>query len=106
MKNVHQKEWKALLERDKNAVVIDCRTQREWEGGVQENAILMDVNQSLKFEKKVQALDKTKSYYVYCRSGQRSIKACRLLEAAGITNTYNLLGGMIEWKGKTVVPEI
>lgn len=30
MINVNQKEWKALLESDKNAMVIDSRTSKEW----------------------------------------------------------------------------
>lgn len=106
MKNVNQKEWKALLESNENTVVIDSRTPKEWQEGVQENALLMDVMQPIKFEKDAQALDKYKNYYVYCRSGQRSIKACTLLEAAGIPQTYNLLGGMLEWNGKTDIPSI
>jgi rhodanese-related sulfurtransferase len=104
MKNINQKEWKSLLESDKNAVVIDSRTPQEWQDGVQENALLMDVMQPLKFEKEAQTLDKDKNYYVYCRSGQRSIRACNLLDAAGVSQTYNLLGGMLEWDGKRVIP--
>lgn len=106
MKNVDQTEWKALIEKDDNAVVIDVRTPNEWMEGVQENALLIDVMNPIKFEQTVKNLDKTKNYYVYCRSGQRSLRACNLLETLGIAKTYNLLGGMLEWQGKTIIPDI
>ncbi|WP_047244966.1 rhodanese-like domain-containing protein [Maribacter thermophilus] len=106
MKNVDQNEWQSLIEKDENAVVIDVRTPNEWMEGVQENALLINVMDPAKFEEAAKNLDKTKNYYVYCRSGQRSLRACHLLEATGIANTYNLLGGMLEWQGKTVIPDI
>tara|TARA_R110002167_G_scaffold125448_11_gene305608 strand:- start:4885 stop:5202 length:318 start_codon:yes stop_codon:yes gene_type:complete len=104
MKNVTQEEWERLIENDDKAVVIDSRTPLEWREGIQENALMMDVNQPLIFEKEAGKLQKDKNYYVYCRSGQRSIRACTLLESAGIQNTYNLLGGMMHWHGKVVDP--
>ncbi|VAW12208.1 Protein containing rhodanese-like domain [hydrothermal vent metagenome] len=106
MKNITQEEWVDLITKDDKAVLIDTRTPNEWTEGIQENAILMDVLQPVKFEQATQALDKDKNYYVYCRSGQRSMNACRLLESAGIKTTFNLLGGMTMWKGRTVVPEL
>lgn len=36
----------------------------------------------------------------YCRSGQRSMQACMLLETFGFTNVKNLVGGMLEWQDK------
>lgn len=104
MKNVTEKEWNKLISADENAVIIDARTQKEWVDGVLENAVLMDVMQPMNFEQDAKKLNKHKNYYVYCRSGQRSIRACSLLEAYGIGKTYNLLGGILGWTGKTVVP--
>ena len=106
MKNITQEEWVALIAKDEKAILIDTRTPNEWAEGIQENAILMDVLQPVKFEQDTQALDKDKNYYVYCRSGQRSMNACRLLESAGINTTFNLLGGMMIWEGPTVVPKL
>ena len=36
----------------------------------------------------------------YCRSGQRSMQACLMLEAFGFTDVKNLTGGMLGWKEK------
>ena len=104
MKNITQVEWKALLENNDNAVIIDCRTPDEWRDGIIENAILMNINDPQSFMDGVNNLDKEKNYFVYCRSGNRSLQACQILESVGINNTYNLLGGILAWEGKTVLP--
>ena len=106
MENVTEKEWTKLISADEDAVIIDARTQKEWTEGVLENAVLMDVMQPMQFEQDAKKLDKNKNYYVYCRSGQRSIRACSLIEASGIGKTYNLLGGILGWTGKTVLPSL
>ncbi len=36
----------------------------------------------------------------YCRSGNRSMQACLMLETFGFTNVKNLLGGMMDWQQK------
>ena len=36
----------------------------------------------------------------YCRSGNRSMQACLMLETFGFTNVRNLLGGMMDWQQK------
>ena len=50
----------------------------------------------------LEALDKSKNYYVYCRSGARSAKACEIMNSIGFENAYNLLGGFLEWDGEVV----
>lgn len=104
MKNITQIEWRELLTNDDNAFIIDCRTPNEWREGVFENSILMNINDPQSFMDKVNKLDKEKNYYVYCRSGNRSVMACQVLESIGVKSTYNLLGGVIEWDDKTVNP--
>ncbi len=106
MENVTEKEWNKLIAADENAVIIDARTDKEWIEGTLENVLMMDVMQPMRFEQDAKKLDKNKNYYVYCRSGQRSMMACSLLEASGISETYNLLGGILGWTGKTVVPAL
>lgn len=104
MRDINQTEWLELISNDKNAVIIDARTPKEWAEGIIENAILMDVLEPESFEKNADELDKSKNYYVYCRSGKRSVRACQILEAKGHTQTYNLLGGWLAWEGPKVTP--
>jgi rhodanese-related sulfurtransferase len=46
-------------------------------------------------------MDKSKTYFLYCRSGNRSSQACRYMQESGF-NTYNLVGGMLDWDGEIV----
>jgi len=43
---------------------------------------------------------KNEEVICYCRSGNRSMQACLVLETFGFTNVKNLQGGMIGWREK------
>ena len=104
MKNINQQEFRELIANDANAVIIDCRSEFEWNDGVIENSKLIDISDSHGFMNEANKMDKEKNVYVYCRSGVRSVSACQILESIGFSNTYNLLGGIMSWQGKVVVP--
>ena len=105
MKNINHIEFKNLTENDQDAGIIDCRTAMEWDEGIIEESVLLDLFDSHGFMHEAAKLDKDKNYYVYCRSGVRSVTACQILESVGINNTFNLLGGIINWQGKIVAPK-
>tara|TARA_R110000787_G_scaffold109035_2_gene217562 strand:- start:45845 stop:46165 length:321 start_codon:yes stop_codon:yes gene_type:complete len=105
MKNITHIEFKNQIESDPNAIIIDCRTAMEWDQGIIENSILLDLFDSHGFMHESEKFDKDKSYYVYCRSGVRSVNACQILESIGIKSTYNLLGGIMSWQDKIVAPK-
>ena len=48
----------------------------------------------------IEKLNKDKSYYVYCRTGVRSANSCQLMNELGFDKVYNLIGGIVEWKGE------
>jgi len=52
---------------------------------------------------KINYLDKKKEYFVYCRSGARSLNACLIMNNIGIDKTYNLKGGIIEWNDQDLL---
>ena len=86
-------------------MILDVRTQSEWEEGIIPNAIHIDIYKGQGFIYEVDALDKSKNYYVYCKAGGRSAQACSIMNQLGFENTYNLLGGIMEWDGEVIVPE-
>ena len=96
-----QEDWKSKLEADDNAFLLDVRTLQEFEAGHITNASLLDIYQSREFIEGIKSFDPSKNYYVYCRSGVRSGQACKLMNQIGISKTYNLLGGFMEWVGES-----
>lgn len=97
-----QEDWVSQFEADQNAVMLDVRTEDECDQGIIESSINIDIYKEPEFVAAIEALDKSKNYYVYCRSGVRSAKACAIMNDLGIENAYNLLGGIIEWNGDIV----
>ncbi|RYH75544.1 rhodanese-like domain-containing protein [Flavobacteriaceae bacterium 144Ye] len=102
MADLTQEEWAKQLSADTNAVVLDVRTQDEVDEGIIPNAVHIDIYGGQEFISKVEELDKTKNYYVYCRSGNRSGQACAIMNQLGFDNAYNLVGGIAEWEGDIV----
>lgn len=102
--NLSQEDWVAQLEADEKAVILDVRTEDEFNDGYIENAVNIDINKGQAFIYEIEELDKNKNYYVYCRSGARSAKACQIMNELGFENAYNLLGGILDWEGETVNP--
>jgi rhodanese-related sulfurtransferase len=100
--NLTQDEWVSQFEADESAVILDVRTEDECDQGIIENSINIDIHKGQEFIDAIEALDKSKNYYIYCRSGVRSAKACEIMNELGFENTYNLLGGIIEWNGDIV----
>ena len=100
--NLTQEDWVLQLEADENSVILDVRTEDECNQGVIPNSINIDIYLGQEFMEQLETLDKTKNYYVYCRSGARSAKACEAMNTLGFENAYNLLGGILEWNGDVV----
>ncbi|MBU2061783.1 MAG: rhodanese-like domain-containing protein [Bacteroidetes bacterium] len=99
-----QQDWVSQLEADEKAVILDVRTEDEFNDGIIENAINIDIHKGQGFISEIEALDKDKNYYVYCRSGARSGKACEVMNELGFKNAYNLSGGILAWNGDVVAP--
>ena len=95
-----QEEWSEQLNNDTNAFVLDVRAPHEVEEGYIPNATNIDIYLGQGFLDEIEKLDKSKNYYVYCRSGNRSGQACAIMNSIGIENAYNLEGGFMNWEGE------
>ena len=100
--NLTQKDWVSQFEADENAVILDVRTEDEFNEGFIASAINIDIHKGQDIVTEIETLDKNKNYYVYCRSGMRSAKACEIMNQLGFENAYNLIGGITEWEGEVI----
>ena len=66
--------------------VIDVRTETEWDTGHLEGALHIEWQDILKIPSDIQ---KDEEIFLYCRSGNRSGKATKILLEAGYVNAKN-----------------
>ncbi len=100
--DIDQDEWIELTTNDDNGIILDVRTPDEISEGYIANMKSIDFFEGQLFLEEISKLDKTKNYYIYCRSGNRSGQACDIMEQLGFENTYNLEGGFMNWTGDIV----
>ncbi len=81
---------------DKNFIILDVRTPREFHGGYIDGAININYFEN-DFKDRLEVLDKDKTYLVYCRSGRRSKKTQNIMERLGFKSVYNMAGGILQW---------
>ena len=98
--NLDSQTFESQMKTDENAVLIDVRTEDEFDEIRIPNSKLINLMDS-DFQEQISKLDKTKSYYVYCRSGNRSYHAGNLMMKMGFEKVYNLASGIIGWRGET-----
>jgi rhodanese-related sulfurtransferase len=99
--NLEQKEWWSQFLNDEHGIIIDVRTEDEFESGKIPGALNIDIYKGQGFIYRVEELDKAKNFYVYCAAGVRSANACGVMQQLGFENVYNLVGGFSNWEGPT-----
>ncbi len=95
--NIDVTSAKKLITENPDMIILDVRTPGETKNGTLPNAIKIDFKNS-NFQDEINKLDKNKSYLVYCKSGGRSVGACKKMKAAGFTKLINMKGGYSSWK--------
>ena len=87
---------KTIFVKDPGAVILDVRTPEEFKDGHIEGALLINFFDA-DFKEQVEALDKEKPVYIYCRSGNRSQKAGNILTEMGFKEVYDIENGFMSW---------
>lgn len=85
------------IKQQSEAIILDVRTPEEFEKGHLPNAININKN-AASFVLEIAALDKEKTYFVYCLSGARSSAAAQILSEQNFKNVYQLQGGILQWR--------
>ena len=78
-------------------VILDVRTPQEVAGGYIAGAINLDFY-SETFRDELNRLDKDQTYLIYCRSGNRSGNALKMMTELGFREVYNISDGIIGWQ--------
>ena len=91
---------KALMDSESGYIIIDARTQEEYDQGHIPRAILIPEYEIVDRAEK-ELPDKDQLILVYCRSGRRSKIAAEELVKLGYTNVKEF-GGIIDWEYEIV----
>ena len=82
---------------DGNFVLLDVRTPKEFQEERIRGAVDVDFL-SKTFREELAKLDRGKTYLVYCRTGNRSNGALKVMKEEGFRDVYHLDGGIMKWK--------
>ena len=93
--NLSAKEAHALMEEDKNLIVIDVRSSKEYQKDSIAGAINIPFSEMEENLSRVE-LFKNKKILLYSERGKRSIDASHLLSKEGF-NLFHLNGGVVFW---------
>ena len=100
-RHVAAADAKRLIEQNPDLVLLDVRTPDEFSQGHVQGARNLDFY-APNFEQQLTALDSTKTYLLYCASGNRSGKAAKMLEGHNFGTVYNSTAGFQELKSAGV----
>ena len=93
--NIGAEKFSELMEKEDH-VVLDVRAPGELqEGSIPEHKMINFFEPD--FRDQIEKLDKSKTYLIYCRSGNRSGQACAMMADMGFDHLYNLEGGIGAW---------
>lgn len=98
--NLSPAETRDLLAKragDPDFVLLDVRTRKEFDAERIAGAVLVDYN-SPSFRDEIAKLDREKTYLVYCRTGNRSAGALKVMRESGFRNVFHLASGISKWK--------
>ena len=93
--NITAEEAKQIMDNEEGYIILDVRTQEEYDQGHIPGAIVIS-HEEIEEKAKQLLTDKDQLILVYCRSGRRSKIAAEALAVLGYTNIKEF-GGISDW---------
>ncbi len=84
-----------VLAENPEVVLLDVRTLEENQADALPDSVVIPVQE---LPDRLGELDKEQQYLVYCRSGNRSSQAVKILKEAGFGQLFHMTGGMLEYR--------
>ncbi len=103
-KHLSTNEAVKFIAAEKNYLLVDVRTQEEYDKKHIPHAILVPI-EDLRAGKFDALPDKNRTLLVYCWTGRRAEDAAAILVKNGYTRVYEI-GGLVDWTGDTVGAEV
>lgn len=97
VKTLSPQDFSEAIKNNPEGALLDVRTPGEVASGKINGAINFDFN-STDFQRNIEALDRSKTYFLYCASGKRSGKAQQMMSQMGFEKVTTLEGGFNSWK--------
>ena len=91
--------WDLISKNQKgdDLVIIDVSTPREYEALHLEGALNVSLLSRF-FKARIELMDKSRTYVVYCKVGGRSKIAQKRMQQLGFRTVYNIIGGTLLWE--------
>ena len=99
-RQISQEEAQRILDEEADFILLDVRTEEEYDEGHIPGAINID-NEDIGTGELPELPDKDQMILVYCRSGRRSKEAAEKLAALGYTQVLEF-GGIMTWPGEVI----
>ncbi|MBO4400917.1 MAG: rhodanese-like domain-containing protein [Selenomonadaceae bacterium] len=103
-KHLSTDEAAKIMATEKNFLIVDVRTQEEYNKRHIPNAILVPI-EDIRADKLNALPDKNQTLLLYCWTGRRAEDAAEILVKHGYKKVYEF-GGLVDWKGKTESSEV
>ncbi|WP_026393655.1 rhodanese-like domain-containing protein [Acetobacterium malicum] len=100
VKKITAAEAKVMIDGGEDLVILDVRTQEEYDQGHIENAVLIP-DTEISAKAPTVLADQNQTILVYCRTGRRSAEAAKKLVDLGYTHIYDF-GGIVDWPYEVV----
>ena len=93
-----QEDATKIMQTEKNFIILDVRTQEEYDKKHIPNAVLLPIEELRKGKFELLP-DKNQKILVYCWTGRRAEDSAKILAEHGYKNVYDF-GGLVDWNGK------
>lgn len=97
IESISWNEAKSAMAEKGDIVLVDVRTPEEYAAGSVEGAENIDFFDE-DFKTQFAKFDKEKPVYIFCKSGNRSAKASKILSEMGFKKIYDVEGGYLSWE--------
>ena len=103
-KHLSQDEAVKMMTSNPDAIVIDVRSEEEYEKKHIPNVVLVPID-NLRAENFEALPNKDQMILIYCWTGRRSEEAAKILGGHGYKNVYEF-GGLVDWTGAAEGTEV